>query len=357
MAVGLVVALAVVAALYLASHPRHAATTGSGITMQWLNQSYALWENAGAYPMLFQGQMGAGGYGNIANTNMSTANADIDMLSSLGVQSIRVDMGYAPWLSGNSEEIATDDGIVASIRAHNRSLVLADASSESYRNNPLPWSQFKTAWLQRVTTLAGRYKPDYYLVVKEPGWYVPMVSYSRINPQFQNVSDWLNLTFNLASAVKKVSPNTSVGATISASGLSSNGQYYTDYLLGLEKMQNISVIGFDIYDAQGFNNTMQFLQTYGSGGKQIWIAEAWSTTNPNVAFNSSRAALDSEWINVLYHYALNIHAQSISPFYSDIFASYVQPNNTAGIRPSYYSNRTPVFYEYQKIIYENKNAT
>ncbi|HZW58485.1 MAG TPA: hypothetical protein VFF30_19510 [Nitrososphaerales archaeon] len=68
-------------------------------------------------------------------------------------------------------------------------MIIADASSETYRNNPLPWAQFKEAWAERVQAIESLYHPDYYLIIKEPGWYIAMVSDARTNPQFPSPSD------------------------------------------------------------------------------------------------------------------------------------------------------------------------
>ncbi len=195
--------------------------------------------------------------------------------------------------------------------------------------------------------MAARYQPSYYIVVKEPGWYASMVSDATTNPQFQNATDWLVLTQELAQVVHAVSPSTRVGVSVSADALAS--QFTIQYAMGAEGISGLQFVGFDIYTASGFQNTQSFLSAFGAGDKQVWIAEAWSGT-ASVAFSSSRAALDKEWMLVLYYFAQQIHAALVMPFYTDIFASYgPYSTESTALDSMYQTQHTPVFYEYQSI--------
>jgi hypothetical protein len=353
-----VLVLIVVSATTISFLLLHRSTTvpSSEITSQWLNQQLIGWRPDKNSSLNFQVFSQRASYGNLEygfNT-LGVEQADLNMLLSTGATCIRIDIGYAPWLQNNETAIAEVGTLVHDIRAAGRCVVIADAASETYRRGgQIPWAEFQQVWIERVNTLASLYHPDYYIVIKEPGWYVDLVSDSRTNPQFQNATVWLNLTSNLAKTVLSVSPGTKVGVSVAADSLAgSNAKFYDQYLEGVTVMQNVSFVGFDIYDVTGFQGTQNYMSQYGAGNKSVWIAEAWSGDG-SVIYNASRAQLDSEWMQVLYYFALKIHASSIMPFYTDLFSSYdltdTFPTNASQIT-ALLQERTLVFHEFQKIV-------
>ncbi len=331
------------------------------ITKPWLDQQLVAWKPSKNGSLIFGAFFQQASYGNLeyAYNDMAVQQADLRMLLATGVSCIRIDIGYAPWLQGNQTAINEMSALVSDIREAGKCLVIADAASETYRNgHQIPWTQFQQAWIQRVRTLASLYHPDYYIVVKEPGWYVALVSDSRSNPQFLNATVWLNLTDALASAVLSVSPATKVGVSVAASSIAgANSRFYDAYLAGVSQSKYVSFVGFDIYDVTGFLSTQGYLDRYGVGNKAIWIAEAWSGDGPTV-FNASRAQLDSEWLLALYYFAQTIHAEAVMPFYTNLFASYSLEGNLANSSEtvSLFQQRTPAFYEFRGII-SSANAT
>ena len=276
-------------------------------------------------------------------------NADLKMLESSGISSIRIDVGYDPWLSSNLAAISQMNATIRTVKNDGMKLIIADAAAESYRHGgQIPWDQFQAAWIQRVSTLASLYHPDYYVIIKEPGWYVDMVSDSRTNPEFQSVDSWLSLTSKLASAVHSVSSNTKMGVAVASDSLGSNPELYVPYLLGVEKMTTISFIGFDIYSLSGLTSTAAFLNAHGSGGKSVWIAETWSTDG-STALDPSREQIDASWIQHVCAFAQgSANASMIIPFYTNDFAGYYPSTAIPG--PSFFSAREPAYYAYKSII-------
>jgi hypothetical protein len=339
--------------VYLHLHSGTTSSHAQPINSSWLSQ----WDSALAgtqpYPTMKTGEFLAVSYGNIvqASLNRSGASADLAMLYDANVSAIRIDLNYGPWLANNTTQIATYDYFVNNISANNKSLVIADSAAEYYRQHQLTWSQFKAAWIQRVSTIAARYHPAYYIVIKEPPWYFPMIKgFPLYRPM--NVSDWVNLTEQLVAAVKKASPNTKVGVAVSGDVYHSSSLLDLNYMIAARKIPGLDFLGFDIYDANAWNDTQTFLKRYGSGGKQVWIAEAWSGTggaSGGIVENASREGLDSEWIRTMYLFAESIHAQYINPFFSNLFASYQPVPNNTYLPASFYQNRTPVFYAYKNI--------
>ncbi len=301
-------------------------------------------------------------YDNIMTSynTVDVENADLGMLVSTNASYVRIDIGFDAWLQGKTTVQQEVSSLVGQIGSDGKTLIIADAAAESYRHGgQLPWVQFQDAWVQRVQTLASLYHPGYYIVVKEPGWYAPMISDATTNPAVQDPNSWLNLTRVLADAVHAVSPNTQVGVAIAADSLSSNSGLYVPYLRGLANISGVSFMGFDIYTTSGFTNTQNFLNQYGNQGKQVWIAECWSGTG-TVAFDSTRSTLDQKWIQLVYYFGEDIGAKMVIPFFTDIFASYSltssSPTDPTQI-VSLYSQRTPVFYSYGNVIAANSGQT
>lgn len=350
------------------THPVDAATTtstqtdNSGITPQWLSQQTQLWKPTVNTSLNFQVLFDRASYGDLEYpfNDMTVQLADLNMIVSTGAKCVRVDVNYAPWLQDNQTAINMLTTLIQKIKADGECLVIADAASETYRNGgQIPWAQFQAEWIQRDKTLAELYHPDYFLVVKEPGWYVALVSDARTNPTFQSPSSWINLTQTLAATVLSVSPNTKVGVSVAADSLSAQPAFYSAFLTGVEKLSNVSIIGYDIYDVLGFTNTQNFLDKYGNGGKSVWIAEAWSGDGSFI-YDSSRAQLDQQWILALYYFAEHIHASAVMPFFTDLFASYSltdsSPTNSAQII-ALYNQRTPVYSEFKAIISASPTTT
>jgi hypothetical protein len=299
-------------------------------------------------------------YGNLelSYNTLAVETADLNMLLSTNVQCIRIDIGYAPWLTNDQTAINEMSGLVQDIRAAGRCLIIADAASETYRKAPLTWSQFMAAWVPRVSTLAALYHPDYYVVIKEPGWYVPLISDARTNPQFTNESTWFSLTENLTNAVLSVSPSTVVGVAIGANSLTqSNGAFYSQYLNQIQTIPGLSFIGFDIYSQSDQTATQNYL-SQNPPSKAVWIPETWST--PNGTAMQGNPSDDAQWIRSMYDFALSYHCSFIIPFYTDDFASYSlvssPPTDPAQIL-SLYEQRTPVFSAFESLAAAAGNSS
>jgi len=282
---------------------------------------------------------------------VAVENADLDMLLSTNAQCIRMDIGYAPWLTGNQTAINEITSLVQAIKAAGKCLIIADAASESYRSGgQVTWSQFMAAWIPRVETLASLYHPDYYEVIKEPGWYVPLISDATTNPQFQNVSVWLALTANLTAAVHSVSPSTQVGIAIAASSLTqAQGAFYVQYLNQVQTIPGLSFIGFDCYGVSDQTATENYLSA-NPPSKAVWIPEAWSTATGD-SLNGDPSQ-DASWLQSAYGFAASVHAAFLIPFYTDHFASYSltasSPTSSAQII-SLYQERTPIYSAFQEL--------
>jgi hypothetical protein len=288
-------------------------------------------------PMNFTGFCEPCSYADLYSYSLSQEEQDVMMLKGLGVTQIRIDLGFDAWLANNQTAIQQDSSMIDFIKSQGLSLVIADASAERYRSFPLPWTQFKQAWANRVQTIAQLFQPSYYLVIKEPGWYVPMVSDARTNTQFQSSSDWLNLTSWLASEVQSVSPNTKIGISVCSNCISKTQSFYVPLLTQLPS--SVSFVGFDTYGNDDNIAMQNFLNQYGADGKAIWNAETWS----GAAYNTNSSS-DQYWIISQYEFDLTNHVSEMMPFYSNDFVTYSTNH------PQTFVASQPVATEFAKII-------
>lgn len=347
--------LLLVSVIFVAPRVSDGQTSGA-ITQQWVDQQLTAWAPKSVSPVQFTVVDTRASYDNVEQSASTQAvlNAELGMLVSLGGQCVRIDVGYDAWLKGDTTTQGKITNVVNQLKSDGKCLVIADAAAESYRSSPLTWSQFTTAWVSRVQTLASLYHPDYYIVVKEIAWYSPMVAAGTF-PTYdsQGVSQWETLIGQLASAVQAASPTTKIGVAVDAGGgWNRYPTFMSSLLTGAEQQAGVNFIGFDIYGTAGFSNTQNFLSTSGAGGKDVWIAECWSTSDITSVYDSARAQLDSGWARVVYYFAIMEKASMVVPFYTNALASYQM--NTSLTDPStiisLYSNREPVFYSFQQDI-------
>ncbi|MDG6902901.1 MAG: hypothetical protein JRM80_13210 [Nitrososphaerota archaeon] len=333
----------------------HAQSSGT-INETWVDQMTAQWQPTQYHQMSFGAMVIPASYDQIEYpfNNLQVLSGYLNVMDGSGAGYIRIDVGFDAWLSNNKTVQSELQSLVGQAKSAGKGFILADASAEAYRplSKRLPWSEFKQAWVQRVTTLAAFFHPEYYEVVKEPGWYLPMISDATTNPQVSDPNQWLGLTQNLTNAVHSVSPNTKVGVAIAADSLNNSPTLYVAYLEGLSKITGLNFMGFDLYTTTGFTATQSYLSQHGNGGLAVWIAECWSATDATTAYDSSRATLDANWIKAQYYFAQTENASMMIPFFTNTFASYSLAETTP-TDPSQILNllqqRTPVFSMYQGI--------
>ena len=329
----------VIEALINAFGPCSDNNTVSGFSCGYMAQQAAAWQPFQNNSVGWAVNMQAVGYDGVLTVNLQDAEAELSMLNSTGASCVRIDMGYDAWLLNYTSAQDNMTAIVNQIRKDGKCLIIADASAEYYRHHQLPWTQFKAAWVQRVTTLAKLYHPDYYIVVKEPGWYYPMIQNYRLNPQVFAASQWNNLTVQLADAVHNVSPNTKIGVAVPGESL--QYQNIENYLANVTRMPQVSFIGFDVYGSGDLGYSLAFLDNYGSNGKQVWITETWDNVNGPVD-TPQQKVLDSYYMVFAYFLAQHMNATVVIPFFTDSFSSYTEPAN--------YSNHTPVYYVFKQLV-------
>ena len=317
------------------------------LTTSWLDQQSPTWAAARSLPIATGELLQAASYGNpeTPGDSLATMQADLAMLRASGAQVIRIDLNFQPWLEQNASLIAEMEAIVHQVRVDGLQLMIADSASETYWHHPLAWSSFANAAVEREGTLAALFHPDYYVVVKEPGWYYPMIAGYPLDPTVESVTNWVDLTQQLISTVRAVSPSTQIGVAVAAASLYSGGPSTSlSYLESMRNMPGLDFLGFDIYGVCDMENTVRFLSQEGTGGKAIWVPEAWSSSGSGV-YDPSQSSVDVQWVEDFYEFLNYIGARGVGLFYTDVLAQFAPPS--ASSWTSYYSERTPVFYGVQ----------
>ena len=288
-------------------------------------------------------------YGVSSYATPAEQQADLSMLLSTGAQCIRVDISFGPWLTNQTNVQSLINSSVGAIKATGKCLIIADAASESYREGAIPWSQFKVAWVQRVSTLAALYHPDYYIVIKEPGWYLPFVSDAGSNSLYQSASDWVGLTQNLTKAVLAASPSTKVGVSVAAGSINKGSlTFYTQFLNQVQSVPGLSFIGLDIYGQTGQMAALNYLSK-NPPQKPVWIAETWSSPSPT---KLTQALADAQWIRSIYQFGHSIGATMLMPFFTNLFSGYTVPTGTNSLI-AFYLGRTQAYTAFSNVVAGN----
>jgi len=293
---------------------------------------------------IFSAQHSRASYDNIMQSynTLEVLNAELQMLLDTNPSTIRIDIGFDAFAQNNITIISTLDSLITSIKNAGKKLCIADASEEYFRSNPQTWSVFQTYWINRVNVLSARYMPDYYVTIKEPGWYEPMIS----DPTSITAVSMLSLQQQLYQTVKMNAPNCLVGMAMEGGG----GILQSDSVLqGISIGQMTSLYcdfaGFDIYSYNDFTQMQQFIQLYPTT-KPIWFPEFW----PQYTEISSPIQ-DPLDIQSFYSLSVDINASMISPFFTDDFVDYNMQNITDSttLISNYQTLRNPTFMSYQQV--------
>jgi hypothetical protein len=245
---------------------------------------------------------------------------------------LRIDLYYDAWLNNDTKRIGTIDKIITHIRDKKYALMIADASAEQYHGRKMSWDEFSVAYLARVKTLAGKYKPEYYVVVKEITWY-DKIGNLKNTP---SADQWASLTSELAKAVKEISPSTKVAVGFVP-------QNEKEYFYLVSEMKDIDILGFDVYDKEWSLPATEELTKYAKGkGKELWMLETWLHYLPSTG-KVWKKEIDAKWMKAMVYFSQNNGFQGYVPFFAGHFFSYSDKQ---------FEGYTPAFNSYKSVIEE-----
>lgn len=300
---------------------------------------------------------------------------NLEGLNQTGVEIIRLDLYFDPWLLENSSDPklkawAKDrrqafDAVVRRIRKDGKKLFIADAAAGYYanfqlRSHSLPWKKFREAQKRQIETLTRRYKPDYYEVVKEYRWYSDWGTISEV----PTADDWTEQTRELCRIVKKIHPGAKT-----AVGVIARSKLDADVVERVVNIPELDIIGIDIYGLPDLevlkkNEFAPFVEQH---GKEAWLAETWTGLLGSYG-EPKREETDALWLKTLVDIARQQHMRGFIPFFTSHFFFYDMPPGWetvseekapelfTGFLDEQLNHRTAAFRAYQQCIQESKQS-
>ncbi len=221
--------------------------------------------------------------------------------------------------------------------------MIADKGADLFKNSPVTWDEFKEQHLRHTRIFMERYRPDYYVVIKEPWWYqraMKMIS-TDVTPEM-----WYELAVEACNLVKEINPNTKTAVAIYPQGTFKGGNEEKFYEL-CANISNLDIMGVDCYDDKDLEITANELIPYVPSDKKIWMLESWNGGGSSF-LQPWKKEDDAKWIKKSVKYSQEHNFDGYIVFYPLHFSSYTKYKNVD------WSQRTPAFYTFKEVIEENR---
>ena len=315
-------------------------------TNLWLDQKLVDWEPEHHRPMEF------GAYHLFASDEMfEKSNAEIDMkvldiLEETGADTIVLYIRPETYFSQKDRY----DALIDKIRTDGKKLFIG----ARFDDEKMTFEQYRDALTNYTRDIIAAIRPDYYGIVIEPATMEKKHGFDAKS------NEWIGLARDISILSKQSSPKTK---TVVAG----HKEEFT-FLNLASSIHYIDIIGINIYDNSGIHDNYSGYLGKGdvvgnaidyarSNGKEIWILETWiadcsrskdTQESCNMEFMEQ---IDTKWIRVMAYYAQTHDVKAIVPFFSGKFIYYgTDPQDFVSALDS--KKRTPVFYEYRKLIEE-----
>ena len=265
----------------------------------------------------------------------------LEVIEETGADIIRIDIDYDAWMTNDQDNIKRHDEIIKQIRSDGIKLMLADRGATRFTKNKVTWEHFKQQHLKHTRIFMERYKPDYYVVVKEPIWYMdfdPMIS-TVTTPEM-----WYELASKACDIVKEINPETKCAIAVYPSGREEK-----EFFTLTANISNLDIMGVDCYDKNDLKVVTNDLIPLAPKNKEIWMLESWNGGGGSY-LQPWKKDEDAEWVKNSVYYSQNNNFKGYISYYPLHFSSYTK------LRGVDWSQRTPAFYTYKEVIEEvNKN--
>jgi len=192
----------------------------------------------------------------------------LQVIEETGADVIRIDIDYEAWMTNDVDNIDRHNQLIAQIKDDGKKLMLADRGATSFTQNKVTWEYFKQQHLKYTRIFMETYKPDYYVVIKEPTWYMdidPMIS-TNTTPMM-----WYELALEACDIVKDVNPETKTAVAVYPSGRLAEGFFEL-----AADISNLDIMGVDCYDTNDLQITTDNLIPLVPDDKEIWMLESWN---------------------------------------------------------------------------------
>jgi len=280
----------------------------------------------------------------------------LEVLHQAGADVIRVTQAYDPWIWARSPNrtmrergnrlIRDTDVIIAEIRGLGHEVMIADAGAEIYWREPVSWEEFKSAHLERIENLTRRYRPRYYVLVKEPVWYSGMswgepggMITDSVSPEM-----WVRHLEDCIATVKSHSPET-LSAIAAVPFLPESRRFFrlSAEVIGLD------IMGMDVYRLKDLDPMVE-MRSEVPIGKQAWILETWDGKPDEQDFQPWRERTGSLWVIMMSNLAKSQEMAGMVIFYSRRLSYSRDPRNLDELREAL-EGRTRAFEVFRGVAH------
>jgi len=269
----------------------------------------------------------------IAGTPVSTLKRATDAFKEAGVAQVDLNMGLFPWVDGDQATIGKYDAVVEHVRASGMR-VAVNPQYSPLRHRLNGFAQWRQRALQIYGEIAGRYRPDVFVVVHEPTTMASRLGARRTTP-----SDWSDFAREAARLVREKSPSSLIGA----GGLSTEQEFFNAFA----KMREIDVLTLDVYQLRTLATYEEMVRTARANGKPVYVEETWrppyyrpepGRTPDQISVQSvgdpAFETLDVKWIRMMMAWAAAQGVEGITPVWMQTFFAYGS-EGTGAFDPEY----------------------
>lgn len=249
-------------------------------------------------------------------------------------------MDYEAWMTNDWDNIVRHDEIINQIKDDGKALMLADRGAIGFKKNKVTWDYFREQHLKHTKIFMEKYKPDYYVVIKEPIWYYKF--YSMISTE-TTPEMWSDLASRACTVVKDISPATKCAVAVYASG-----EREKEFFALAAGIANIDIMGVDVYEDKDIRAVMDDLYALVSETKELWMLESWNG-GASSYLQPWKEKDDADWIKRSVYFAQKNNFKGYISYYPVHFSSYTNLRNID------WNKRTLPFYAYKEIIGEVRN--
>ncbi|MFH1048191.1 MAG: alpha-amylase family glycosyl hydrolase [Patescibacteria group bacterium] len=264
----------------------------------------------------------------------------LKVIEETGADVIRIDMDYEAWMTNNQDNIKRHNEIIKQIKSDGKLLMLADRGAISFKKNKVTWDYFREQHLKHTRIFMERYKPDYYVVVKEPIWYYKFYSMISTNTTPEM---WRDLASEACAIVKEVSPKTKCAVAVYASG-----EREKEFFALAADIANLDIMGVDVYDDKDIQATTNNLISLVPENKELWMLESWNG-GASSYLQPWKENDDANWIKKSVYFSQKNNFSGYIAYYPLHFSSYTK------LRDVDWSKRALPFYVYKSVIEEIRN--
>ncbi len=348
-----IVQIAVFSTISLGTGARQLAAQSETAFMQSINSALTSLTSTLGNPthrLIYSGNLVYANGAVVAGAPEAELIAYVDGLKAAGVQRIDINPGYT---SITDQSVALIyDHVVQHIRELGLQLSINPEVTVQELGKGKTFQDYQNTAMQTFPLLAQRYHPEHFVIVHEP-----TTMDARMGGVQTTVQQWDTFIRAIAPLIKKVSPQTQLGAGDFQNGAlpqlsGMENEYFQDFVT----IPDLDFMTMDIYNADTFTSVpssctgcapyTQWVQLAKQNGKSALIEETWvpaflPNPLPATALSSSGyltkslddlsivgaaspdfATLDVAWLQALSQFASANEMEGITAFTTEVFFAY-----------------------------------